>query len=601
MSAPSVLPRARMPVAGLVRSVGARVPPPSVARLRAAVTALFVLDGAVFGSWAARVPDVAAAVGAGHSTLGVALLCLSLGALVCMRVTGALVRPVRRRAGERRRRGRRLGGRACCPGSSTRCPALCVALFVFGAATGMVNVAANAVGVQVEARVGRPILSGLHAGFSLGGLARRARRRRRVLGARRRAAPGARRGRRPVRERWALPAARSAPAAAPRPPAPSDGVRRADPPAHRRARRARRDRRLHRLRRGRADRLGCAAAARAPGRAAPRVAAAGYAGFSLAMAGGRLAGGRLLQRDGGAAAARRRCGAGRGRRRRRGDDVVPRGRPRPGSCSSASGLANVFPLAIGRAGLLGGARGIALATTVGYTGLLGGPPVIGLLAESAGLPVALGSVAVMALAAAVLVLTVSGERVRMPRPRTLLDKAVGDGRRPAPAGGVRLRARHRRLRPRPADAHAGRRRPLMAEGPERREGEGPAGDPPLRSVVSGPLGSPRSGFAAGASSPTWRSTETARGEPVWWWASSMSCAASVEHPATALRGRNRRTTRPEQDQRDDAVDDDRHRLEQPADVAVADLQRLAQLLLRERAEDHADDRRAAPAGRSGAS
>ena len=29
-------------------------------RLRAAVTALFVLDGAVFGSWAARVPDVAA-------------------------------------------------------------------------------------------------------------------------------------------------------------------------------------------------------------------------------------------------------------------------------------------------------------------------------------------------------------------------------------------------------------------------------------------------------------------------------------------------------------------------------------------------------------
>ena len=38
------------------------------------------------------------------------------------------------------------------------------------------------------------------------------------------------------------------------------------------------------------------------------------------------------------------------------------------------GLANVFPLAIAKAGLLGGARGIALATTVGYTGLLGGPP-----------------------------------------------------------------------------------------------------------------------------------------------------------------------------------------------------------------------------------
>ena len=96
------------------------------------------------------------------------------------------------------------------------------------------------------------------------------------------------------------------------------------------------------------------------------------------------------------------------------------------------GLANVFPLAIARAGLLGGARGIALATTVGYTGLLGGPPAIGLLAESAGLPVAVGSVAVLALVAAVLVLTVSGERVRMPRPRTLLDRAVAVGGRLQP-------------------------------------------------------------------------------------------------------------------------------------------------------------------------
>ena len=89
MPALSSLSRARVPVSDLARSVGARVPPPSVARLRAAVTALFVLDGAVFGSWAARVPDVAARVGAGHSTLGIALLCLSLGALVCMRFTGA--------------------------------------------------------------------------------------------------------------------------------------------------------------------------------------------------------------------------------------------------------------------------------------------------------------------------------------------------------------------------------------------------------------------------------------------------------------------------------------------------------------------------------
>jgi hypothetical protein len=93
------------------------------------------------------------------------------------------------------------------------------------------------------------------------------------------------------------------------------------------------------------------------------------------------------------------------------------------------GLANVFPLAIGRAGLLGGAKGIALATTVGYSGLLGGPPAIGLLAETAGLPVAIGSAAVLSLVAGFLVLTICGRRVRIPRVRTLLDRAVaGVGR-----------------------------------------------------------------------------------------------------------------------------------------------------------------------------
>src|SRR5919107_5344876 len=68
----------------------ARTSPPPLGRLRAAVAVLFALDGFVFGSWAARVPDVSVATGAGHSSLGVALLCLSLGALACMQLTGAL-------------------------------------------------------------------------------------------------------------------------------------------------------------------------------------------------------------------------------------------------------------------------------------------------------------------------------------------------------------------------------------------------------------------------------------------------------------------------------------------------------------------------------
>jgi predicted MFS family arabinose efflux permease len=165
VSTSPLLLRARTPV-----SVPLRPPAPPLPRLHAAVAAVFALDGAVFGSWAARVPDVAVSVGVGHSALGVALLCLSIGALAAMQVTGALC--ARLGAGVVTA----VGALLLCvsvvlPGLATSMPGLCAALLVFGSATGMVNVAANAVGVTVERRLGRPVLSGLHAGFSFGGLA----------------------------------------------------------------------------------------------------------------------------------------------------------------------------------------------------------------------------------------------------------------------------------------------------------------------------------------------------------------------------------------------------------------------------------------------
>jgi len=318
---------------------------------------------------------------------------------------------------------------ALLPGLVYSVPALCLALFVFGAATGMVNVAANAVGVQVEASVGRPILSGLHAGFSLGGLAGAliGGAASSVLGVGSHLALVAAGGL--FVSAWALPALIGA------------GRSTAAPGARRR--------------RGEDTRrptavlvvLGAIAGCTAFGEGAltdwgalllrehlgapATVAAAGYAGFSLAMATGRLLGGRLVL-----ALGERRLLVG-------GAVLAAAGAVAAVTTSSLEialggfvlvglGLANVFPLAIARAGQLGGARGIALATTVGYTGLLGGPPAIGLLAESAGLPLAIGSVAVLAIVAAVLVLTVSGDRVRMPRARTLLDKAVAVGGRLQP-------------------------------------------------------------------------------------------------------------------------------------------------------------------------
>lgn len=396
-------------------------PPASVARLRAAVTALFVLDGAVFGSWASRVPDVAATVGADHTALGVALLCLSLGALVFMRMTGGLCArfgsgPVAAVAAVL------VSLTAGLPGLVSTVAGLCLTLFVFGAATGMVNVAANAVGVEVEARAARPLLSGLHAGFSFGGLggalvggAAAA-----VLGVAPHLALVAAAGL--FVSAWTLPVltATERRAAHPAEPAAPD-----EPQGSRRPT-------------GVLVVLGAVAGCTAFGEgaltdwgalllrqelAAPAtLAATGYAGFSLAMAFGRLAGGRLLQAWG-----ERRLLVG-------GTLLAAAGALAAVTTSTlwvalagfvvvGLGLANVFPLAIARAGVLGGAPGIALATTVGYTGLLGGPPAIGLLAEVAGLPVALTSVAALAVVAAGLVLTLAGDAVRVPTPRTVVTRA----------------------------------------------------------------------------------------------------------------------------------------------------------------------------------
>ncbi|MCO7220590.1 MFS transporter, partial [Klenkia sp. PcliD-1-E] len=381
----------------------------SPARLRAAVAALFALDGFVFGTWAARVPDVATRVGADHGTLGLALLCLSLGALACMQLTGALAA--------------RLGpglvaalaavavcASAVLPGLATSVPALCAALLAFGAATGAVNVAANSVGVQVEARAGRPVLSGLHAAFSFGGLGGA------LLGGVAATVLGVPAHLVVVAGAGLLLTALLVPVLVGADAAPALPV-----PAAAEAPRRRPTAVL--------VVLGCIAGATAFGEGAltdwgalhlredlgatSGLAAAGYAGFALAMACGRLAGGGLVARLG-----EQRLLVG-GTLLAAAGALLAVSTPSvvlalAGFAVVGLGLSNVFPLAIARAGALGGSRGIALSTTVGYAGLLGGPPAIGFLAAHAGLPVALGTVALLAGIAAVLVAVVDGDRVRVP-------------------------------------------------------------------------------------------------------------------------------------------------------------------------------------------
>lgn len=70
------------------------------------------------------------------------------------------------------------------------------------------------------------------------------------------------------------------------------------------------------------------------------------------------------------------------------------------------GLANLVPVIFGAAGRLKGMGGagpaIATVTTMGYLGFLSGPPVIGLIAAHAGLPVAFGTVVIFGVILATL-------------------------------------------------------------------------------------------------------------------------------------------------------------------------------------------------------
>ncbi|MEU2184455.1 MFS transporter, partial [Streptomyces thermolilacinus] len=133
----------------------------------------------------------------------------------------------------------------------------------------------------------------------------------------------------------------------------------------------------------------------------PGVAAAGYALFALTMTAGRLSGTAMLERlgqtrtlvlGGATAAVGMLLGA-----------LAPTvWAALLGFAVTGLGLANIFPVAVDRAGALAGPAGVAAASTLGYGGMLLGPPVIGFLAEWFSLPAALTTVALLAAAAAAL-------------------------------------------------------------------------------------------------------------------------------------------------------------------------------------------------------
>ncbi|MFD0023975.1 MFS transporter [Streptomyces sp. NPDC058382] len=380
---------------------GGNTAPPSFSRLRTALTVFFALDGFLFAGWVVRIPAIKHQTGASAATLGLALLGVSAGAVITMMLTGRLCHrfgshPVTVVCGVL------LSLSIALPARTHSALALGLVLLVFGAAYGGMNVAMNSAAVDLVAALRRPVMPSFHAAFSLGGM----------IGAGLGGLVAG--GLSPSAHLLILTGIGLLVTAVAGPVLLRHTVAK---PAASTAARTERPGRLD----GRARRVvllfGMIALCTAYGEGAladwgalhleqdlhahPGIAAAGYSLFALAMTAGRLSGTALLERlgqtrtlvaGGGTAAAGMLLGS-----------LAPTTwLALIGFAVTGLGLANIFPVAVGRAGELAGPGGVAAASTLGYGGMLLGPPAIGFLTDWLSLPAALTTVALLAAAAAAL-------------------------------------------------------------------------------------------------------------------------------------------------------------------------------------------------------
>jgi MFS family permease len=366
---------------------------------RIAVTAVFYANGLGYGAFAGNIPRLQEAAHLSPARLGLALLAASLGSVLTMPLDG----PLAGRIGSARVAsvaGVVAGLALVLPALAVQAkmgfPALLATMAVFGTGVGVMDVAMNARGSELERAWGGAIMSSLHGGWSVGGLT------------------GA-----------ALAAAFAAAGAPIALALGSCGavivvsclaalrVRGPSGPTHMGPAFAWPSRSMAGL---------CAITTlcftmegamanwtgvylRGALHASEALATGAYSGYALAMTCGRLGGDSLVRRFGPAWALRAGavlagCGIASGLAST--DPLTAAG------CFAlvGLGLANVVPVTFSAAGRREAAAGIAMTATTGYCGLMAGPPLLGFLAQAAGLGAALlfvlvGAAALVALAGAV--------------------------------------------------------------------------------------------------------------------------------------------------------------------------------------------------------
>lgn len=129
----------------------------------------FAANGVLYGTWAARIPEIKTQTGLSEGELGLALLGAAAGLIVSASAAGPLVA----RHGAHRVTLAALALFALVvvgPGLATGFAGLAAALVLVGLASGLLDVAMNAWAAEVESADEATILGACHGMFSLGGM-----------------------------------------------------------------------------------------------------------------------------------------------------------------------------------------------------------------------------------------------------------------------------------------------------------------------------------------------------------------------------------------------------------------------------------------------
>lgn len=136
-------------------------------RNRIAANIAFFLNGFIYANWVSRLPRIQEQYHADNGTIGIVLLAMSLGAVVAMPFTGwAIIKNGSRRL-------TMFSLIAYCgfvpfiPYMSI-IPLLVILYILMGIVTGMLDVAMNAQAVMIEKAYKKPIMTSFHAFFSIG-------------------------------------------------------------------------------------------------------------------------------------------------------------------------------------------------------------------------------------------------------------------------------------------------------------------------------------------------------------------------------------------------------------------------------------------------